>query len=285
MSHPAAETFIQAARSNLDDSRRRGSTLWPDGGQEIIVSGDIHGNRAGMQKIIQYANLPRNPQRLLVLQEIIHGPADPLTGHDRSIELLMRAARLRLSYPAQVLFVLGNHDLAQATLNEITKHGAGVCKAFTAGIEAAFGPAADEVTAAVNEFLMSAPLAIRCPNGVLVSHSLPSPGRMQLAGVDVLDRSFEPADLRRGGSVYEWTWGRGQTAQQLETLAAQVKADYFILGHRHADEGYEILSPRGMSISSDRERGVILQFKLDEPFTAGSVEAAMQRINSLRETP
>ena len=52
-----------------------------------------------------------------------------------------------------MFFLLGNHDVAQLTGNEITKDGAGVCLAFDAAIDSMFGPDAPEVRPAVLEFL------------------------------------------------------------------------------------------------------------------------------------
>ena len=268
MAHPVADIFHQAAAANVSDARRSGNVVALEAGCDLIVCGDIHGNRAGLTKIISRAALSENPNRRLIIQEVVHGPLDAASGLDRSIELLMRVARLKVSNPLQVLFVLGNHDVAQVTGNEITKEGLGVCKAFTGALKAEFPAFADEVAQAVDEFLLSLPLAVRCPNGVFISHSLPAPARMALAGVDILNQAgpYRQGDLRRGGGVYEWTWGRGQTHEQLTQLAGQLQACYFILGHRHAPEGFEVISPLGVTISSDNQRGHVIRLATDQPF-------------------
>ncbi|RPI60372.1 MAG: hypothetical protein EHM48_07365, partial [Planctomycetaceae bacterium] len=222
MAHPAADIFLHAAKINRTDHRLAGSTLSLGSGTDVIVTGDLHGNRANLAKIIAYARLGEHPHRRLIIQEVVHGPLDATSGHDRSIELLLRVARLKVAHPTQVVFVLGNHDIAQVMGNEITKEGRGVCKTFVAGVEHAHGEGAAEVMAAAHEFLTSFPLAIRCPNGVFISHSLPSPNRMELAGLEILARPYTPEDFSRGKSVYEWTWGRNQTAEQLNQLAGQL---------------------------------------------------------------
>jgi hypothetical protein len=210
---------------------------------------------------------------MLVFQEITHGPPDPKSGQDRSIELLLRAARMKVEQPDQVLFLLGNHDIAQVTGSEISKAGRRVCQGFTDGVFYAFGDDGREVLAAVEQFLLSMPLAIRCPNRVMLCHTLPDPARMEQAGTEILDRPYEDADLRRGGPVYEWTWGRNQTAQQIEQLAAQFDVDFFVLSHKHIDTGYELLSPRAIVVVSDHDHGGILQFALDTPLTGDNVAA------------
>ena len=83
----------------------------------------------------------------------------------------------------------------------------GVCKSFSAGVDHAFGAAGAEVLQAVNEFLLSMPLAIRCANRVLIVHSLPSPGRP----ADLPRDQYRPEDLRRGGGVYERLEALGRT--------------------------------------------------------------------------
>jgi len=249
-----------------------------EGGCEALVTGDIHGNRTGLAKIIAAAQLDRHPQRRLILQEIIHGPPDPRSGHDRSIDLLLRSARLTIAHPEQVFFLLGNHDVAQVSGGEITKDGRRVCEQFLAGVRYACGDAADEVLDGVKEFLLSIPLAVRCPSGVFICHSVPGPKRMARAGTEILQRAYTDADLRRGGAVYEWTWGRGHSPEQLEALAQQLGVEFFILGHRHTPYGWEEISPRGITIASDHEHGVLLQFPADTLLSAGTVEAFVKPI-------
>lgn len=260
MSHVVADMFLQAAGLTRNDPRRKGNTLVIPEGKQMIVSGDIHGNRTGLQSIIKYANLSADPNRCLVLQEIIHGLLDPKTQQDRSIELLMRAARLKISHPQQVFFVIANHDVAQVAGSEITKAGRGVCKSFVEGLHFAFKDNAEKVQDAVYEFLRSLPLAVRCANGVLISHSLPSPHRMELAGTEILSRVSVPEDFNRPGAVYEWTWGRNHTPEQLESLAQQLGVEFFLLAHQHNDDGFCKIHRRAAAVLSDNQYGYITEF-------------------------
>lgn len=281
MGHVVADIFRQAAQLNRDDPRRQGNVIRLADAGEMIVAGDLHGNRGNLNKIIDHASLGRSPQQCLVLQEVIHGPVDPDTGHDRSIELLVRVARLKIQYPQQVLTLLGNHDVAQIANNEITKDGRGVCKEFNAGVRFSYGDAADEISEAMNEFLLSMPLAAICPNRVLMAHSLPSPHRMEIAGMEILSRATELADLPRGKGAYEWTWGRNQTAQQLDDLAESLDVDFFVLGHKHVPEGCETIASRAMLLASDNERGCIVQFTTSEPLTIENCCDHVRRIITL----
>lgn len=281
MSHPVADIFRQAAAAFRDDPRRRGNCVQIEADAEVLVSGDLHGFRPALQKLISAASLGSHPNRRLILQEIVHGSPDATTGQDRSVELLLRAARLRLAHGPQVLMILGNHDVAQVTGNEITKDGRGACKAFDAGVTAAFGEEAPEVTQAIHEMLLALPLAAMCPNGVFVAHSVPSPNRMARAGVEILDRLCTIEDFRRGQPAYEWTWGRGQTPEQLEELAQDLGVSYFILGHAHAKGGFETLSPRGLTITTDHEHGYVVTFRANEPFGPDNLEVSLKPIMTL----
>jgi hypothetical protein len=276
-----AEIFRQAADINRQDPRRKGNLVQLDSQAEIIIAGDLHGHRGNLAKVLDYADLPHHPDRILVLQEIIHGPLDERTGMDRSVEQLMRAARVRLSCP-NLLFLLGNHDLAQVTGNEITKEGCGVCKEFSKALADAFGRDAGEVGLALTEFLLSSPLAIRLGQGLLVTHSLPSPQRMELAGLDILTaQGYTDRDMRRGGGAYEWTWGRNQTPGQLEDLAAKLGTQFFVLGHRHSGEGFELIPDRAISLTCDSDRGCILHLPPDATVTLENVRQYLKPVIAL----
>ncbi len=284
MGSPVAEAFRNAAQILRADPRRSGHVVSIEEATDFVVSGDLHGNRRNLAKIISHAALAANPGRVLILQEIAHGPDDPRTGHDRSVEVLLRAVRLMLERPEQVLFVLGNHDVAQVTGNEITKQGRGSCEAFEAGVHEGFGDDAEEILQAVDEYILALPLAIRCGQGVWVSHSLPAPRRMELAGTEVFEGTgaHSPESLRRGGPVYEWTWGRAHTPEQIDALAETLGVGFFLLGHQHVEEGFEVLSPRAMVVASDHNRGCVCRFRADETLTGETAPDHVHPIQTLR---
>ncbi|MHC4561483.1 MAG: metallophosphoesterase [Planctomycetota bacterium] len=281
MPHPVADIFLQAAELNRRDQRRRGNTVHLGDDREVLVTGDVHGQRLLLDRILSYAALPANPKRILILQELIHGPLDPKSKRDRSIELLLRCARLKVAHPDQVLMVLSNHDLSQISGSEISKSGRSVCKQFADDVIAAFDQGGHEVLTASLEYLRSLPLAARCPNGVLIAHSIPSPHRMELAGTDILDRGNVKDDLRRGGAVYEWTWGRDQTREQIDALAAELDVEMFILGHRPIEGGYEVVGSRAVVIATDSPQGCIIVFSTDRPLTTDALQTAIKSVASI----
>ena len=275
MPHPVADVFRQAAELNADDDRRQGNVVHLAEGRDVIVAGDIHGNRTALHHIISFAALGSQPTTRLILQEIIHGPIDPRTGHDRSIEVLIRAVRLKAAHPRQVVFVLGNHDVAELTGSEVTRAGRPSCKPFAAGLQFAFGESAAEIAEALGEFLFSIPLAVRTPNDVFVCHSLPSPGRLTERSFEVFDRPYRLDDLKRGGGVYEWTWGRKHTPEMIDELAERMGIEFFILGHVHSPDGYARVSPRAVTLACDHDHGCVLKFATNQPLTDVSAEAGV----------
>lgn len=269
MPNAAADIFRQAAQLNLQDGRRHGNIVELEDGCDVIVTGDIHGNRQAFTRIISYFERPSRRPRRLVLQELIHGPLDASTGQDRSVELLLRAVRLKVDRPADVLFVMGNHDLAQITGCEIAKEGFHSYRAFTDGVHFAFEEHGGEVLVAIREFLVSLPLAVKCPNGVLIAHSLPSPHCLKTSSsrMEILHRPYRPEDFLRGGPAYEWTWGRTQTQEQIDALATELGVALFLLGHRHTRSGIEAVA-QAVTLASDHDRGCLIEFRSDQALDA-----------------
>ncbi|HET6428354.1 MAG TPA: metallophosphoesterase [Phycisphaerae bacterium] len=260
MAHPIAESFRRAAELVAANPLRQGNLLHLDGEDDVVFAGDIHGHRQNLARIIAYADVAARPKRRLVLQEIIHGGPTTPEGADRSFEVLLRAIRLKIAHPDRVCFLMGNHDVAQFTGNEITKSGMGVCKAFDMGLELSFGPSAEEVRDAVYAFLAAMPLAAVCPNGMLLSHSMPTPDRMKVMDWDVFGRPYAPKDFCRGGGVYEWTWGRNHSAEQLHAIGERLGVRQFLIGHQPVREGFEIQHGRAVILSSDSPHGAIMAF-------------------------
>jgi hypothetical protein len=176
---------------------------------------------------------------------------------------------------------MGNHDLAQVSGSEISKYGHGVCKAFAEGVKFAFPDDAVEVIEALDDFFASLPLAIRCPNGVLISHSVPSPGKFDDACVEILDRPIAPADMLRNAPAYNWVWGRRHTPEHLETLAGRLDVTLFLMAHQHNEAGYDIISRHGAVVLSDHPNGYIVEFHADQKISGDSLGQYLKPLSAL----
>lgn len=276
-----ANTYREAARLNREDPLLAGSTLvFPDYGQ-LVVTGDLHGHRRNLERIMTYCDLDHAPMRHVILHEIIHEEPEGLGGVDRSHEVLLRAAQWKTRFPDQVHFLQSNHELAQFIEQDISKGGRIVTFSFLAGIREAYGDGAGEVVDGLMEFIGSHPLAARTANRLLVTHSLPSPALMPAFDPTVIARTPTPADLRDGGSAYLLVWGRHQTAEQLDHLARVWDVDYFLCGHQPQETGYDVRGERLIILASDHNHGVFLPFDLCKPYDLAALERAIRPLASI----
>jgi hypothetical protein len=261
-------TLRRAIRAFRDTPGRRGRVVALEGAAEVFVVGDLHGNLDNFGRLLKKAALDKRPARHFVLQEVIHGPQRYASGNDKSHQLLDLMAALKCQFPRQVHFLLGNHELAQATNRLIAKDDVELNTLFRLGVEDAYGARGAEVYALYLELLAVVPLALRTPNRVYLSHSLPPASRLA---------SFDPAALEcdvtaevdnlPGGSVHSLVWGRDVSAANAAAFLAKVDADLLITGHVPCDRGFEAPNDRQLILDSlDRPAGYCL-FPADRPLT------------------
>ena len=261
------EILEQAAQANFDTPARSGSVVDLGGEGQLVISGDLHDQREHFDRIIRLAQLGESENNHVVLQEIIHGER-LINGMDLSYRLITRAAELKVQRPAQVHVILSNHELAQSDGDGIMKEGVSVLETFDRGIEYVFGEECDAVAAAIRTFVRSMPLAVRCANGILCAHSLPAPRKTSIFDPAVLDRRMTDADYANpDGSAYLMVWGRGLTQKSADELAAKWGVKQFVLGHQHADMGWDEIGETILILNSDHARGVALPIDLAKAYT------------------
>jgi hypothetical protein len=255
------ETFERAAEANLNAGRRKGSALdLPDHGR-LLMSGDLHDHGLNFLRLMKLADLDASPDHHLILHEIVHGPG-LVNGCDLSVRMLVRVAALKLAYPDQVHLLQANHDLAQMLGESILKDGTSVVESFDAGLDYLYDDQADDVRAAMNRFIRSYLLAVRCANGIFTSHSLPSPRKMGEFDPGVLDRVPSEADMEQHGSAYKMVWGRRHTQELDDTPGKAWGVKMFIMGHQPAEMGYEAPGDTMLILASDHDHGVALRIDL-----------------------
>jgi hypothetical protein len=261
------ETFDTAAEENRLSSLRNEQTINLPATGEVWMTGDIHDHRTNFSKLVRHADLADNPNRHLILHELIHGDHYDQSGAEDSWQTLYKAAELKCSYSGQVHFMLANHDLAQIQGEGIMKAGMSVCEAFTAGVKRDFNSQADAVTFAISEFFLSLPLAIRCPHGLFFCHSLPTDAQISEFDFTVFDRELNGRDYqRRTGPVYQLIWGRNMSPATVATFTEKVDTKIVITGHQPQDSGYATNGDQHLIIASDHNQGVFLPIDLDKPY-------------------
>jgi hypothetical protein len=262
----AVETFGAAGDENkLSPLRHEQVVHLPPQG-EVWMTGDIHDHRTNFAKLVAAADLENHPDRHLVLHELIHGDHYDAKGAEDSWHTLYKAAELKCDFPNQVHFLLANHDLAQIHGEGIMKAGLSVCEAFNAAVKRDFADRHTLVTFAITEFLLSLPLAIRCPNGLFFSHSLPADDQVRNFDYGVFDRPLSAADYkRRVGPVYQLIWGRNTTADAVAQFADTMEAKLIVNGHQPQETGY-LVNGRQLILASDHNQGVFLPLDLSETY-------------------
>ncbi|MHC5118813.1 MAG: metallophosphoesterase [Planctomycetota bacterium] len=276
---------IQLCKEGADLNRscrfRKGNIVaLPEMGK-VIVAGDLHGHRRNFERIQKRADLANNPWTHVVLQEIIHGGPEDDYGGCLSWRLLFDVIHYKIEFPDQVHILLGNHDTAVITNSSVLKSGKEMNRAMQAAMRRQFESHYDEVYAAMTEYLLSQPLAVRCVNRIWLSHSLPADQDIEQFDLSIFNRPFTLDDIERPNSVYQLTWGRRQSAEGLERLAEMLDVDVFILGHQPQETGWTLAAPNTLIIASEHSFGCLLEFNLDKQYTARELTDNLIPINTI----
>jgi hypothetical protein len=261
-------TLSRAMQCFRETPGRRGRIVALTDVTEILVGGDLHGNLENFRRLLSKADLAGNPQRHFVLQEIIHGPYQYPAGGDKSHQLLDLVAALKCQFPRQVHFLLGNHELAQYTQRRISKGDLDLNQSFREGVGTAYGARAPEVHAAYLELLALVPVALRTPNRVLLTHSLPPASRLPDFDPAVLERDVSPdVDVVPGGTVHSLVWGRDTRAETAAVFLAKMDADLLVSGHVPCENGFDTPNDRQLILDSLGTPACYCLFPTDRPLT------------------
>jgi len=276
------ETFGAAADENRMEPLRQEQVVFLPGEGELWMTGDLHDHRRNFDKLIRAADLGNNPQRHLILHELIHGDHYDSNGAEESWITLFRAAELKCDFPGQVHFLLANHDLAQIHGKGIMKAGLSVCEAFTKGVKKNFEGQHNLVTAAISEFLLSLPLAVKAENGIFCCHSLPTDDQIDTFDYSIFERPLVGADYAaRTGPVYQLIWGRNMGPATVDKFAEQVGATLIINGHQPQESGYTVIGDRQLILASDHNQGVFLPMDLGQQYTMDDLVGMLQKFVAL----
>jgi hypothetical protein len=272
------ETFGTATEENQISALREHQVINLPAEGDVWIAGDIHDHIRNFEKFVRAADLANNPQRHIILQELIHGDKIDASGAEGSWEILYKAAELKCDFSGQVHFLLANHDLAQIQGEGIMKAGVGVCEAFAAGVKRDFGDRSAVVTVALAEFLLSLPLAVRAPNGLFMCHSLPADEQLKSFDYSIFNRPLAGPDYkRRTGPVYQLVWGRKTSPAGITEFADKVGAKLLIVGHQPQESGYAVIGDRLLIIASDHNQGVFVTADLDEEYDMDRLLGRLQK--------
>jgi hypothetical protein len=278
----AVEALTAAAAAHRNDPRREGATIHlPEDGR-LVMTGDLHDHTDNLARILKLAALDESLDHHVVLHEVVHPSEREEGAADLSIRTLVSVAALKARHPLQVLGLLSNHELAQVRGEPILKGGTSVNSVFDAGVDTIYGSGADTVREAMSDYVLSLPLAVKCPYGILCTHSLPSPRQLERFDPTVIERTPTQTDLARDGSAYDLVWGRRHTQAVADELGMAWDVDLFLMGHQPAEMGHYVEGDTMIVLASDHSHGVALPIDLTRPYRLFDLVQAIRPLNAVR---
>ncbi|MCK5225341.1 MAG: metallophosphoesterase [Planctomycetes bacterium] len=261
------ELLKKAANANRYDVLRRGNVVNLPAAGSVVVAGDIHGHRRNFERVAAFANLAENPDRYVILQEIIHGGPEDADGGCLSYQLLFDIARYKLDFPGRVHIIMGNHDTVFINDGQVMKNGKEMNYSMNVALKRQFNEDSGEIKLAIKEMLLSQPLAARTESRIWISHSLPDNRNADKIDVEILNRKLTSEDCDRDGSVHYLTWGRKHSQKTLDKMAKLFDADIFVLGHQTQSRGWSKAGENLIIIASEHSHGCLLAFDLAKSYT------------------
>ncbi|HPD47388.1 MAG TPA: metallophosphoesterase [Anaerohalosphaeraceae bacterium] len=275
------ELCRQGIDANLCTPLRDGNVIClPDRGRAIIT-GDLHGHRRNFEKVVALADLEYHPDTYVIFQEILHGGPEDEEGGCLSFQLWADVLRYQLQFPQQVFLVMGNHDTAIIVDNDVMKAGKGMNAALKAAMRRVFREDYDVAIRALRAYLLSQPIAVRCPNRIWMSHSLPEERFVDNFDITVFDRQLLSGDMLRPEPLYKLTWGRRQSLAAIDKMAELLDVDHFIVGHQPQEQGWCAVGQRMIILASDHSHGCIITFDLDRSYTHDELVAQIVPLASI----
>ena len=273
--------FAEATQANLETPGREGNVVVvsPDLADDIVITGDLHGNRRNFNRIRAIAAMETHSRRHMVLQEVCHGgPTYPENGGCMSHTMLEDVAQLKVKYPERVHFLLGNHELAEMTDYPIQKNRQMLNLAFRLGLQQMYGPAAEKVREAFIPFLESCPLAVRLPHGVFISHSIPENCDQRRFDTSILQRKLQFSEYFERTGVFQLVWGRDHRRENARAFAESVGAEILINGHEPCPEGFAAPNDVQVIVDCCSEKATYVILTPDRPWTHAEVLARVERL-------
>lgn len=254
--------YTKAIRTNMEDIYRNGDLIELPAEGDVIILGDLHGNRDNFNKVVNAADLVNHPKRHLILQEPTHTYE---TKEDKSFLLIDEIAVLKSRFPNQVHIILGNHELSEITGKEILKGGICYNILFKEGMKKEYGNHYTAVREMMINFMKTMPIACITKSRIFISHSTP---------VAKYIPHYSLSFFRKGTGnkkkdqvlIEKLIWGRDLSQEAADAFATRVKCETLIVGHTACKRGYQVPNSRHIVLDSKGNFATSLHFRLNKRY-------------------
>lgn len=272
----ALAVIRRATEARGDDRRVRGRAVFLEGKGDLYLTGDLHGNVENLRRFAEAAALERHPERILVIQEIVHSRIITADQRDLSFVAILEALKLQAAFPGRVYYMLGNHDLAFGCDRELVKGGKFLNRFLYKGLAYMYQARHEEVATAYKKFIQDMPAAIVCPNGVFLSHSTPKRPFIESISIEYLSRTSAQLPLAKCTAIKAMTEGRDFAEATIDEFTKKMGAELVVCGHTPTPKGYRRANSRQLIIDSQHENGKYLSFDLGRRYTVDDLVAQVK---------
>jgi hypothetical protein len=265
----AIELLKQARRGRDKDPRVRGRAVLLPAEGEVWLTGDLHGNVDNLKRFAAMADLASHPERILVIQEIVHARFITADNRDLSFVAIMEAIRLMAAFPGRIYYLLGNHDLAVHLDRELVKGGKYLNRYLYRGMAYMYRERWQDVLLEYRKFITGMPAAVFAPNGIFMAHSTP-----KKAFIPTLSRDFlyeadpRKTPLRKLKPIAALVNGREYGPDAADMFADQLEVDLLLCGHTPTNKGFKVPNHRHLILDSQHEKARYVRFDLSRRYVS-----------------
>ncbi len=262
----AIELIRKAGKLRSKDDRVRGRAVFLGGEGEVWLTGDLHGNVENLKAFAKVADLGNNPDRVMVIQEIVHSRFITADSRDLSFVAIMEAIDLMTRFPGQIYYLLGNHDLAVHLDRELVKGGKYLNRYLFRGMAYMYKDRYQDVLDAYRKFIADMPAAIFAENGVFMAHSTPKRPYIPTLSRSYLTDTAPERPLGKCKPVNALVNGREFSAEAADEFADRMECQVMLCGHTPTNKGWRIRSHRHLILDSQHERARYVRFDLSRHY-------------------
>jgi hypothetical protein len=275
----AIELIRQAKKLRDADPRIVGRAVLLGDVGDVWLTGDLHGNVENLKRFAAMADLENHPDRVLVIQEIVHSRLITADNRDLSFVAIMEAIRLLTQHPGQIYYLLGNHDLAVHLDRELVKGGKYLNRYLYRGMAYMYKDRYQDVLQEYRDYVAGMPAAILADNGVFMAHSTPKIPYIETLSREYLTEVAPDLPLKKCKPINAMVNGREYSSEAADAFAQQLECDVMLCGHTPTMRGYRIRSHRHLIIDSQHDRAHYVRFDLSKRY--GSAQELAQGLGML----